>query len=328
MKRLLLIAPLVIAACTDSVAPARTVNASRSESAPRASFVTVAPGIRLEVIDYGGAGEPLVLLAGSGNTAHVYATFAWRFTDRYHVIALTRRGFGASSQPASGYDTKTLSEDLRIVLDSLRLTRVYLMGHSIAGDEITRFAGDYPGRLNKVVYLDAAYDRVALGKIIAQFPFPPPPAPTAAELASREGFGHYVHRVRGVTIPDEELAAQFVFAPDGSLAGEVTPPEVYAALLGSEESPDYARVTAPALGLYAVARDAGDVVPWLVPSAHVWPIAQEVFHQVFEPFYLGERLRFRTGVAQGRVLELTGANHYVFLSDPDRVAAAVRSFLQ
>jgi pimeloyl-ACP methyl ester carboxylesterase len=134
--------------------------------------------------------------------------------------------------------------------------------------------------------------------------------------------------VRGVTIPSEELAAQFIFAPDGSLAGEVTPPEIYAALLGGEESPDYSRVMVPALGIYAVARDAGGVVPWLTSSSRIWPVAQEVFYQVFEPFYFGERLRFRTGMARDRVLELPGANHYLFLSDPERVAAAVRAFLQ
>ncbi|MFN8575199.1 MAG: alpha/beta hydrolase, partial [Gemmatimonadaceae bacterium] len=160
MKYVLLASLVVAAACSDSSGPA--------PQTPHTRFVTVAAGIRLEVVDYGGSGEPLVLLAGSGNTAHVFATFAWRFTDRYHVVALTRRGFGASSKPAAGYDTRTLAEDVRIVLDSLRLTKVSIMGHSLAGDEMTRLAGDHPERVRKLVYLDAAYDRVALGAILQE----------------------------------------------------------------------------------------------------------------------------------------------------------------
>ncbi|MFN8572071.1 MAG: alpha/beta hydrolase [Gemmatimonadaceae bacterium] len=320
MKYVLLASLVVAAACSDSSGPA--------PQTPHTRFVTVAAGIRLEVVDYGGSGEPLVLLAGSGNTAHVFATFAWRFTDRYHVVALTRRGFGASSKPAAGYDTRTLAEDVRIVLDSLRLTKVSIMGHSLAGDEMTRLAGDHPERVRKLVYLDAAYDRVALGAILQEFPLPAPPAPSANELASKEGFGRYVQRVRGVSIPADEISASFTFASDGSLVGEVTPPAVYAALLGSEEAPDYARVTAPSLGIYAVAQDAGDVVPWLTPASEDWPVAQEVFSGVFAPFYDGERARFRTGVARNQVIEMPAANHYVFLSDAAQVASAVRSFLQ
>src|SRR5580658_9229787 len=58
----------------------------------RVGFVTVAKGVRLEYLDFGGTGEPLVLLAGIGNTAHAYDDFAPGFTDRFHVIAITRRG--------------------------------------------------------------------------------------------------------------------------------------------------------------------------------------------------------------------------------------------
>ncbi len=331
MKRVPLLSLLALAACSDSSAP--NLLPSSAESAVSlgdtgSRFVTVAPGIALEYVDYGGRGTPLVLLAGSGNTAHVFATFAWRFTDRHHVIAITRRGFGASSKPATGYDTRTLSEDIRTVLDSLKLARVNLMGHSIAGDEMTRFAGDHPDRVQKLVYLDAAYDRVALGSILAQFPFPPPPPPTTKELASPRGFARYVQRVRGVVIPDAEIAASFRFAPDGSFLDEVASPETYAALLGGEESPDYSRVSAPALGVYAVARNAGDIIPWLTPASPDWPLAQAVFDLVFAPFYARERARFDRGVADSRVLELQGANHYVFLSDADRVAAAVRAFLR
>ncbi len=68
----------------------------------------------LEVIDWGGSGVSVVFLAGLGHTAHVFDEFAAELTDTYHVRGITRRGFGASSQPDTGYTIATLAEDIRI----------------------------------------------------------------------------------------------------------------------------------------------------------------------------------------------------------------------
>ena len=70
-------------------------------------FVKVAPGVELEVLDWGGTGKAMVLLTGLGDNAHVYDQFAFQFTDYFHVIGITRRGFLPSSQPRNGYDVPT-----------------------------------------------------------------------------------------------------------------------------------------------------------------------------------------------------------------------------
>jgi len=59
-------------------------------------FVTVDNRVRLEVLDWGGSGRPLVLLAGGGDTAHVFDDFAPKLTPSFHVYGITRRGFGES----------------------------------------------------------------------------------------------------------------------------------------------------------------------------------------------------------------------------------------
>jgi hypothetical protein len=100
-------------------------------SAHKATFITVARGVRLEVLDWGGTGDPMVLLTGSGDNAHVFDEFAFQFTDRLHVIGITRRGFGRSSQPASGYDLDTRAHDDIAVLDSLGIGQAIFVGHSI-----------------------------------------------------------------------------------------------------------------------------------------------------------------------------------------------------
>ena len=55
--------------------------------------------VQLEVLDWGGTGRPVVLLAGGGTTAHIFDTFAPRLTDCCHIYGITRRGFGESSHP-------------------------------------------------------------------------------------------------------------------------------------------------------------------------------------------------------------------------------------
>jgi len=103
-------------------------------------FVTVDKNVKLEVLDFGGSGRPLVFLAGMGNTAHVFDTFTPKFTATYHVYGITRRGFGDSSVPPDGYAADRLGDDVLAVLDALKLTRPVLAGHSIAGQELSSIA--------------------------------------------------------------------------------------------------------------------------------------------------------------------------------------------
>ena len=62
------------------------------------SMIPVEKGVKLEVLDWGGTGRPLVLLAGLGDTAHDFDDFAHKLAMHYHVYGVTRRGFGDSTQ--------------------------------------------------------------------------------------------------------------------------------------------------------------------------------------------------------------------------------------
>jgi non-heme chloroperoxidase len=120
-------------------------------------LVTVDDNVKLEVLDWGGSGRPLVLLAGLGNTAHVFDEFAPKLTPEYHVYGITRRGYGASSAPASGYSADRRGDDVLDVLDTLKIDRPVLVGHSIAGDELSSVGTRHPERVAGLVYLDAGY---------------------------------------------------------------------------------------------------------------------------------------------------------------------------
>jgi pimeloyl-ACP methyl ester carboxylesterase len=105
-------------------------------------------------LDWGGTGETLVLLAGLGDNAHVYDGFAYQFIDSFHVIGITRRGFGRSSQPEQGYDLATRAREDIAVLDKLNIRQAVFVGHSVAGTEMNKLGAVYPARVRTLVYLD------------------------------------------------------------------------------------------------------------------------------------------------------------------------------
>jgi alpha/beta hydrolase fold len=133
------------------------------------TFVTVEPGVQLEVLDFGGSGEAMVLLTGLGDNAHVWDGFAYQFTDYFRVIGITRRGFGRSDQPDDGYDVRTRARDDIEILDHFGIDQAVFVGHSLAGSELSRLGRAYPDRVDKLVYLDAA-------DLAERFVFPEEPA--------------------------------------------------------------------------------------------------------------------------------------------------------
>jgi pimeloyl-ACP methyl ester carboxylesterase len=152
-------------------------------SNPKSDFVHV-NGIRLHYLDWGGYGPALIFLTGMGCSAYIFNKFAPRFTDRFHVLALTRRGQGDSDYPETGYDADTLTEDIRQFMDSLNIEKALLAGHSLAGVELTHFAATYPNRVEKLIYLDALDDRRSLQGIQEQNPL------RNVEIKKEESYPH------------------------------------------------------------------------------------------------------------------------------------------
>lgn len=316
-------AALLLAACTRA-RRTRTPEAWTDPSPHRVSFVTVAPGVHLEVLDWGGSGPPLLFLAGLGDAAHVFDDFAPAFTDRFHVLGITRRGYGASSQPAAGYDIGTRVADLRAVLDSLGLGRVILVGHSIAGDELTAFAGAYPARVEKLVYLDAAYDHSGIARSMEGFP--PAPPMSAEDSSSPAAVQAYYLATFGMRLPEAEIRATRDFAADGRLLRTVTPDSIAFEVVRGAGHPHYAPVRAPALAFYAPC-DSTRIAYWgrLTEARRE---AGRGFLARTAAWCTREHAAFRRGMRHATVVLLSAANHYVFLTDRRRVAAAMRDFLE
>jgi len=136
----------------------RTAWSLPPDSSPHTTrYVTVDKDASLEVLDWGGSGRPVVLLAGLGSTAHFFDQFAPKLTGRYHVYGITRRGIGNSSVPLTGYSADRLGDDVLAILDTLHLVKPILVGHSIAGEELSSIGSRYPQRVAGLIYLEAAY---------------------------------------------------------------------------------------------------------------------------------------------------------------------------
>ena len=118
--------------------------------------ITVDQNVQLEVLDWGGTGRPIVLLAGLGHSAHLFDDFALKLKPRYRVVGITRRGYGGSSVPEGGYSSTRLAEDTFEVIRALKLKKPLIAGHSIAGLELTALAEKHPEDIAGLVYLDAA----------------------------------------------------------------------------------------------------------------------------------------------------------------------------
>ena len=111
----------------------------RDPSLHKVQFVTVGDNVKLEVLDWGGSGRPLVFLAGY-TTAHIYDEIAPKLTDVAHVYGITRRGLGSLSKTASrggGYTAQESADDVLQVLDALNLSKPVLIGHSFGGQDLS-----------------------------------------------------------------------------------------------------------------------------------------------------------------------------------------------
>jgi non-heme chloroperoxidase len=290
-------------------------------------FIEVEPDVKLEVLDWGGTGEPVLLLAGHGDTGHVFDEFAPYLVSGFRVFAVTRRGFGASSQPETGYGLARLVQDIARVAEALKLEHVHLAGHSIAGDEMTRFALTYPEKAGKLVYLEAGYDRVEAQRLEARFPKVPPSSAAGQESGSPESVRALVARTETL-MPESEIRATRVFGPDGQFLRPVTPERILRAVAISVEHPDYRSIHAPILSIYAVYKTPAQLVPrYSIADRETQQALDQIF-DMWQPFAKGQRDLFRTSIPQARIDEIHGASHYVFISHRQRVLREMRAFLQ
>jgi pimeloyl-ACP methyl ester carboxylesterase len=290
-------------------APATKINSSTeapTDKSPHKSEFVTANGIKMNYLDWGGTGDVIILLAGLGNDAHVFDEIAPSFTDKFHVIGLTRRGFGETDHPATGYETSTRVEDIRAFMDAMKIPNANLVGHSLAGDEMTMFATLYPQRVIKMIYLDAAYDRTKNFSCADDMP---------------GGMPASYQRIIGEALncPGWEK----ISAPD--LPADTVKVQVPILKSAMQFHPDYTKITTYSLAIYAdpdVPQSLGKTDPETQKKFEEWWKTKQ------SPLMRSSIEQFRKQMKNGQHVEIKGATHYVFVGPyKDQVVKLMRDFL-
>jgi len=331
MNRILEVCLLTLALFVNPSASGQAA-AWQDPSPHKIQFVTVEEGVRLEVLDWGGTGRPVVLMAGSGNTAHVFDDFAPKLSAFCHVYGITRRGYGASSHPDSGYSEQRLAEDVLQVVNSLGLVKPVLMGHSMSGEELTRLGDEHSDRLAGLIYLDAASDpkdwpgdSPAYMELFHKLPAPMQtrPEPSDADMKSFHAYYEWQLHNRETPFPESELRNQYEVNPDGSVGEFKTSDQIHRAIGKGAQKRDYSKIRVPILAFFPV---IGGNTKYQ-PKNDEERAAIKAFDDATTVYV--DRYKENLQKASGgvRMVELQHAEHYVFLSNEADVLQETRAFL-
>ena len=284
---------------------AQTGAAWRDPSPHQVRFVTVDSSVRLEVLDWGGTGQAIVFV-GCYLTAHVYDDIAPKLTDRFHVYAVTRRGVGASDRPATGYDPLRRAADILEVIDSVGMQKPILVGNSCGGAILHTLGAQHPDRLSGLVYLDAAEDPTLGGADYG------PTAPVdPAHLPA------FVGKRVPVVFPEAEVRQMDQWPVEPAIRKAITE--------DNNVKPDYARIPLPVLAIYRTVT--------MEQALKDYPPSNEQQRAALNQAYANARAMLSrwqrdllAGVPTARIVELPGANLYMFLSNEGDVLREIRAF--
>lgn len=294
-------------------------------------YVSVGDGVQLEVLDWGGPGRAVVLLAGGGDTAHVFDDFAPKLTTRNHVYGITRRGFGTSGYAEATNVGERLGEDVLAVIDSLKLDRPLLVGHSIAGAELSWMANLYPDRIAGVVYLEAGFSYAfddgngAAAADMMKLQAPQPPPPGASDLVSFKALQRYDDRMYGFDFPEGELREERQTNPDGSVGDFRNPPGGAMLMKLVSGGQKYTRIPVPSLFIFANPHSLGTWVDSRT-DASVRSDAK-AYSTALGAMTERQEKSVKSGVPAADVITIPNGNHFVFLSNETDCLHAVQAFL-
>ena len=281
MQLLTLVGPVLFVLSADP-APAE----ERVDPSPHRSDSVVVNELTLQYLDWGGSGEPLLLLAGLFGSAHGFDDLAPQLTSDFRVLALTRRGHGKSGRPASGYSLAVLVDDICGFLDLMKIERVHQKWATrLSTNPLTR----------------------------NRLPFPP-----AQACVSFSAFRDWYVREIGPWSPAVEADNREIYlAPDGSVNRYPAPLTIAQEVIasGMAAPPGYAAVKARALAIFTIPTRAE------VPDdadAELRHRAQEFHDKVLVPMQREQIDALRKSRTNVTIVELTGTTHMRFMTARER----------
>ena len=177
-----------------------------------------------------GTGEPVVLLHGYAQTSHMWRPLIAELAKTNLVIAPDLRGFGSSAKPDTGYDKKTMAQDVHALAASLGIKRAAVVGHDIGLMVAYAYAAQYPDEVSRIVLMDAFlpgvgdWTKVWLLRDLWHFHFYGKTPLALVKGRERTYFEHFWNDFaadpkRSVSEKDRQLYAAAYAKPDGMRAG-------------------------------------------------------------------------------------------------------------
>lgn len=155
MKNLILTTSLLIASIFSQSVFSQSKRTPAA--AGRAEYIQVEPNVKLHVTDLG-EGQPIVLIHGWPLNDGMYEYQYQYFVEKgFRVIGISLRGFGKSDRPYGKYNFDVFSDDIKVVLDQLKIENALLGGFSMGGAVVLHYMDKYKGaHVSKLALFAAA----------------------------------------------------------------------------------------------------------------------------------------------------------------------------
>jgi pimeloyl-ACP methyl ester carboxylesterase len=306
------------------------------DKSPHKSDFAGVNGIKLHYLDWGREGEVLLFLAGMGCNAHIFDDLAPRFMDRFHVMALTRRGHGESDHPETGYDIHALTEDVRQFLDVLGIEKVILAGHSMANIELSHLNALYPERVLKLIFLDAAYDRQSASykEMVEKSPWKrfQPPGLDVDYYTEDEYFTAMKRAYPSFQLIWSEAMAQqsrheIIKQPDGRVADRMSD-SISKAITDTLTSYvlEDSKITAPTLAFFSLSKGVNTISDDWMTEEQKTELRSHV--KTRENRWTRESIeQLQQNVPHARIIEIPQGHHYCFIQQEELIYQEMRKFL-
>jgi len=274
-----------------------------------------ANGLRLHVVDYGGAGPPLLAVHGTGLVAQVWGVLVPYLAPHFHVYALDRRGHGESDKPERGYALEDSAGDYAAVVQAIGGEHWVALGHSSGGTSLGLTAVRMPELFRRVAMLDPIV-------------FPPPHPLRSPDAAPTAGAALMVERTRRRRAEWPSAREMFESLSSKPPFNSWQPDALW----------DYVRHG-------ALLREDGSVAlkcpPALEAAMYRHPSTLDLFAEFAkirlpvliirgaqsDRFPRVNAERAVAALQQGRLEELAGRTHFPSMEDPEGVARLVVPFL-
>jgi pimeloyl-ACP methyl ester carboxylesterase len=112
-------------------------------------------GLRMHYLQAGKAGSPVILLHGYAQNSHMWRPLMAELGKTHRVIAPDLRGFGDTTKAETGYDKKTMAQDVHALARQLGIDKAGIVGHDIGLMVAYAYAAQYPAEVDRIALLDA-----------------------------------------------------------------------------------------------------------------------------------------------------------------------------